>query len=143
MTDQPPGDPEQPTSDDVDSLRREAASRRRALRDAEATIAAQAERIARYERREVEHLASERLANPADLLLVTEVDALRGEDGALDHDKVNAAIDHALRERPHWAKPEPEPPRALHPDLHAGPRSMPESEQTSFGRELKNVLRGG
>ena len=50
------------------------------------------ERLDRVDRTEVERLAGEHLADPADLWLSTSLDALRGEDGEIDATKVEAEL---------------------------------------------------
>jgi hypothetical protein len=150
MSEQSPPAPEHDDdldrTDDVQALRREAASRRRALRDSEAQNAQLRERVDTQERKEVERLAGERMASPSDLLLAVSLDDLRGDDGLLDSDRAAAAITDVLNQRPHWAKatPEPEPEGpAPHPDHHHGPRgTAQEPKPLSFGKELKGARFG-
>jgi len=64
-----------------------------------------AARIAGFERAEVERLAAGKLAKPDELWLAgVELDDLRADDGQLDPDKVAAAIDEVIGQRPHWSK---------------------------------------
>jgi hypothetical protein len=146
MNDAPDPDtvPPEPPPDNQENakLRRENAAWRRKFREAESALQAQAEQIAAYERADLERLAAEKLANPADLALVVDVDQLREDDGSLSSEKVGAAVDRVLAERPHWAKSqpesEPEPDNGrTYPDFHGGARTPPAPPPPSFGDLLK------
>jgi hypothetical protein len=130
-------------TDDIGALKAEAKKRRLALRAAQATIEQQAARIDAADQREVMRLAEDRMANPADLLLVATLDDMRGEDGALDVDRANATIESVLGDREHWRKPaeqsEPEP--APFPAVHQGARQSQPPEPPSFGDQLKGLGR--
>lgn len=85
---------------------REAAKYRRQLRDTENERDTLRERVTGYERAEVERLVADRLADPADLWVAgTELDSLRGKDGAIAPEKVKAAVAELLEQRPHWKRP--------------------------------------
>jgi len=129
-------------SDDVSALRHEAASRRRALRQAEAKITAvEAERdqlrqrVDQHERAAVERLAGGRLHDAADLWASTTLDDLRDEEtGEVDANAIRQAVDDLIARKPHLARPMPETA-----DLHAGPRqTVP--QQPSFGAAMKKQI---
>ncbi|GAA4863899.1 hypothetical protein [Saccharopolyspora cebuensis] len=81
---------------------REAAKYRRQLRDTEAERDALAARLATMERRQVDRLAAEVLADPSDF--APALDELRDAGGALDEEKVSAALDELIKAKPHYAK---------------------------------------
>lgn len=118
-------------SDDVAALRRESASYRRRLREAERQRDALQERVDRLDREEVERRAGERhqFQQASDVWLATSVDAMRGEDGLLSDDRVGQELARVMQEHPHWLKPGP--------DFHQGPRLSPEPQGPSFGQALK------
>ncbi|ONM47168.1 hypothetical protein [Nocardia donostiensis] len=104
---------------------REAAKYRRQLRDTETERDQLRERVTAYERAEVERLVADHLADPADLWVAgTELDALRGKGGAVDPEKVKAAVAELLEQRPHWRK-------------HRPPIAPPASLVSGLGRELE------
>jgi hypothetical protein len=101
---------------------REAASYRRRLRETEAERDALRERVESYERREAEAIARDLgAAVPSDLWTLVGLDDLRGDDGALDSETVQARVSAILAERPTWRRPAP--------DLGAGARPPVESER--------------
>lgn len=122
-------------TDDVATLRGEAKKRRLALREVEGERDALRERLDVHDRREVERRAAERLAEPTDVWLASSLDAMRGDDGALDDQKVGAELGRITKERPHWMRPFPE--------VHQGPRDSVEPEKPSFGATVKKALGGG
>ena len=134
---QPEPDPAE-QSDDVGALRSEAKQRRLALRSTEAERDAFKARVDEYDRREVERLATERLADPADLWLSTSLDAMRAEDGTIDMEKADAELQRVLAEKPHWRKPE----RSM-PNMHQGARESVERQAPSFGQAVKRALGRG
>ncbi|WP_051161336.1 hypothetical protein [Nocardia brevicatena] len=117
MSDQPTTDPTDaevpadaaPETPDTDAEQqpegREAAKYRRRLRETETERDSFRERVAGYERAEVERLAAEMMADPSDLWVAgTELDNLRGKDGAIDEKKVRDTIQGLLEQRPHWKR---------------------------------------
>jgi hypothetical protein len=72
--------------------------------------------------------------------LAIQIDDLRDDQGAVSEERVTAAIDQVLEQRPHWAKaaPEPEPTGPRHPEVHNGARETV-SRKLSFGEALKNA----
>lgn len=74
-----------------------------------------------------------RLHDGADLWLTTKLADLRAEDGGIDGNKVKAAVDQALADRPHWRNPE----RAA--SFGGGPRRDQPTTEPSFGEALKGV----
>ncbi|WP_051046295.1 hypothetical protein [Nocardia asiatica] len=115
-TEQQPGD-EQATDTAVDAPatetdsgeqpngNREAAKYRRQLRETETERDALRERVTAYERAEVERLAADRMADPSDLWTGgTDLETLRGKDGAIDPAKVGKAIEGVLESHPHWQR---------------------------------------
>lgn len=121
--------------EDVSALRSEAARRRRSLRETEAERDGLREQLDTVHRREVERLAADRLANPADLFLVADLDQMRGEDGLISPPLAEQAIETALQQRPHWKK---SPPLDLHPGARQTPPQPP-----SFGESLRKAMRRG
>lgn len=117
------------------SPNREAAKRRRQLREVEAERDALRERLDSYDRAEVERLAADHLADPGDLWLSTSIADLRSDDGALDTEKVAAELARVTAERPHWRK---QPPR---PEVHqgAGRGALEPDHAASFGERLRRA----
>jgi hypothetical protein len=120
VVDQPEVEPAQPSNDadpgaepqepELARLSREAAARRRELRQTEAERDRLRERVDGMERREVERIAlGRRMISPADLwTLGVTLDQLRDDDGNLDGEKVREVVDSTLADRPHW-KQRPSP----------------------------------
>jgi hypothetical protein len=143
-------DPTPTPDDDVDrtndfaALTAAAKKRCLALRAAEGERDALAARLDATHRAQIEAAAADRLHDPADLWAVTSVDEMRGDDGLIDREKAEAAMNAVLEQKPHWRRapaepgPEPEP----FPAVHQGPRSSPEPPAPSFGAQLKDSLRG-
>ena len=52
-------------------------------------------------------MAAEALDDPTDLWLATSLDALRGEDGAIDPQMVQGELNRLISEKPHWKKSRP------------------------------------
>lgn len=124
------GDPVDQVND-VQALRHEAASRRRALRATEAERDALRERVDLLDRAEVERIVSPSLADASDLWGAVELDAVRGEDGAVDEAKVSEALAGLLEAKPHYRLDRPRV------DLHQGYRQEA-AEPPSFGQALKS-----
>jgi hypothetical protein len=82
---------------------REAAKYRTRLREVEAERDTLTRRVTAYEHAQVDRIAADaRMANPGDFRLFHgDLDALRGEDGALDEAKVRAAVAQVLTDRPY------------------------------------------
>ncbi len=105
-----PVEEQEDQGDPAAAARREAASYRRRLRDAEGERDRLAEQVAGYQRREVEALAEqgpghgyERMASGADLWTAGVLLAdLLDEDGAVDPTKTHAMVTSVLTDRPHW-----------------------------------------
>jgi hypothetical protein len=96
------------TGDPLAKVRREAASYRVKLREAEGERDRLAGVVEGMQREEVERFAATgmgALSSGADIWAagVTLAD-LRGEDGSLDPSKLKAARDRVLTERPHWGQ---------------------------------------
>ena len=82
----------------------EAARYRARLRDVEAERDALRERVERYERSEVEAIATrEGMAVPSDLWTLN-VDVPRADDGTVDVERVTEQVRTVLRERPTWRR---------------------------------------
>lgn len=122
-------------TDDVQALRHEAASRRRALRAVEAERDTLRERIDARDRAEVEAIASNFLADASDFTAAVELDSLRGDDGAVDLDAVQASIAGLLKAKPHYRLDRPTP------NLHQGYREEVAEAGPSFGAALKGGRR--
>lgn len=128
--------PEQEPAGDVAALSREAATRRRQLRETEAERDALRTRVDGYDKAEIERRAAERMASPADVWLASSLDAMRDDDGQIDDAKVDAELSRIVEERPHWKK-------AKMPDLHQGAAigASIEPPPPSFGEQLKKANR--
>lgn len=83
----------------VEQLRKENADRRKRAEELEGR---NAKLVGRLLRAEVE--ADGRLADPADLLDGADQAALLDDDGAVDPEKVKAAVTELLGRKPHYAK---------------------------------------
>ena len=88
---------------------REAAKYRTRLREAEAQRDALAQRVERFQRNEIEHIARAHLASPADLLTLSgnQLSDYLTESGDIDPEKINADAAVILAERPGLRKPVP------------------------------------
>lgn len=104
----PQNGPQSREDDELTATRREAAERRRQLRETEAERDALRARVDRQDRAEVERIAATRLQDPADLFLALEggLDDLRDDDGELDRDAIEQAIAKVIDAHPHWAAPQ-------------------------------------
>ena len=122
--------------EDPAKLRKEAASYRRRLRETEAERDKLRARVEASDRLEVERQVGGDggLADPGDLWLAVQLDDLRNDDGALDSEKVEAARDRVLVDRPHW-RHQPTP------QFDGGARESAVETKPSFGEALKKVGR--
>lgn len=82
----------------------EAARYRRRLRDTEAERDALRSRVEGLQRREVERLASERLAQGSDVFMFAELGGLLTEEGEVDADAVAERVAQVVADRPGLAK---------------------------------------
>lgn len=114
----------------VKDLRAEAAGYRRELREAQTERDQLRERVERQDREAVERLAGERLQSSSDFWLAVELADLRGDDGAIDREKVQAALEQVATDRPHWIKPP-------YTAFDGGVRGRAVSPAPSFGEALK------
>jgi hypothetical protein len=142
MNDEPDPTPEPGPTGGTDGPNAEAARRRRQLREVEAERDQLRERLDATHRALVEQQAADLFADPSDLWHATPIEELRGDDGLIDPEKAEAAMNAVLEQKPHWRKepeePEPEPG---FPDVHQGPRGSQEPPAPSFGAQLKDSLR--
>lgn len=94
-------DPNNPDPDDTGG-NSEAAKYRRRLRDTEAQRDTLATRVENYQRREIEALAEGQLAVPGDIFSIAQLSlgAVYDDDGVLQADVVQAAIDDLVSNRP-------------------------------------------
>ena len=77
---------------------------RRRLKDAEAANDRLSTALAEMQSAEVQRIAADRMADARDLFInVKLADLLDGD--RVDPDRVNAAIDRVLTEKPHWQRP--------------------------------------
>ncbi|MGX1762946.1 hypothetical protein ACWIGW_45980 [Nocardia brasiliensis] len=113
----------------ADSPNAEAAKWRRKLRDTETELATARERITRYQRTEIERLAAEHLAVPADLFDIGKADlpALLDDNGDPDPVKVRAAVDELVNARP---------------GLHKNGRPNPVARHANYGQGFTGQTRG-
>ena len=135
--------PAAPATDEVEApsgrggaRRREAGGYRHKLRDTEQERDAALQRLERHDRSEAEQLAGELMLAPSDMWLVGELGDVRGDDGAVDAERVQALVERALEGREHWRKPAPPPA-----DFDAGFRAPPPSKP-SFGAALADAATG-
>lgn len=96
-------------------LRSENKSLRERLRESEGATAALSTVVDGMRAAELRRLVSDKLADPADLTV--DIASLLDDAGQLDSEKVDAAVDTLLSEKPHFAKqPErPTPPPSDRP----------------------------
>ena len=124
----PGGDP----TDERAKLRREAAryrTERNAVREERDRLR---EQVAGFRRQEVERLAAQRLRDGSDLWTRdVELDSLLADDGSVDADAVNTAVDALVENKPHLRRPDP--------DFGGGARRGALTSQPSFGEMLKQV----
>ena len=128
---------EPPSWEEVRQLRAEAKRHRLTKNAAEQERDALRGRVDAQDRREVERVAGDRLQNPADLWLTTQLADLRDEDGELDADKISQRVDGVLADRPHWRKTTGPPP-----NFSSGVR-QPIQKPKSIGEAFKNALNPG
>ena len=144
MTDTPPPEPAPPVQEDADPTpdpqnadqqrdpepaesANEAAKYRRKLRATEAERDQLQARLDHLQKSEVQRLAADRLADPADIWRDgAELSSLLDDDGHIDTSKVDNLITGLLEQHKHWAVSGRTP---VHPDkLKSGamaPRSAP------------------
>lgn len=125
---------EPPSWEEVRQLRAEAKRHRLAKNASEAERDQLRGRVDAQDRREVERVAAEQLANPSDLWLTVQLAELRDEDGELDSDKISARLDQLTAEKPHWRKTTGPPP-----NFSSGVRS-PIKKPATIGEAFKNAL---
>lgn len=124
----------EPTEDKGKGGNSEAARYRTRLRGVEQERDALAQRVAAYTRADVVRHVSERLSDADDLFIVGQVDVadLVDDEGALDVEAVDAAVDALLERRPRLAKD-------WEPDaegLDGGARRTPKSGGATWGSLL-------
>ena len=91
------------THDDDSTGNSEAAKYRRRLRDTETERDQLRSLVERMNRSEVERLAGSTMISPGDLFSAgAQLADLVNDDGQVDPDKVTAAAEAAVAERPHW-----------------------------------------
>lgn len=118
---EPASTPDAPDDPGTDGGDREAAKYRRRLRETEAERDTLTASVDSLRRQLVDNLAAPALVDPGDLWrLGVDLADLLADDGAVDVDKVNGAIEAVLAERPHLAAP-----RAPRADLGQGARGKP------------------
>ena len=89
----------------LSKVRAEAQGLRGRLRDTEAERDGLAERVAAFQRAEVVRLATgkDQMADGSDLFRAgVDPASLLGDDGSVDLERVQAAVDDVLDARPHW-----------------------------------------
>ncbi len=128
-------EPRQPTLEEVQGLRAEARQHRMRARNAESERDQLRSRLETRERGDVERMVADRLENPGDLWLTTSVSDLKGDEGEIDHEKLDERLDQLLEQRPHWRKSE-------RPQFHSGAR-RPVQRPKTLGEALKRSIGGG
>lgn len=119
MTDQPHHAPEtetpvetpEPDAAEVanpaaESAAREAAKWRKQFRQAEERATQLQTRLEALQRAEVERIAAERMADPADLWRAgVDLTDVLTDDGTVDQDSIGDTINRVLEKHRHWRKP--------------------------------------
>jgi hypothetical protein len=126
--------PEQSEGKDTASLRREAASYRRKLRDAEGEAERLAQRVAEMQKSAIEDqvVGPGKLADGSDVWLTgVKLEDLLDEDGAINAEKVKGALEQTLAEHPSWKQRQG-------PGLGGGARGTGHPTAPSFGEMVKN-----
>jgi hypothetical protein len=112
----------------------EAAKWRRALRAEQAESAALRERLDAAHRAQIETAAADVFHDPTDLWSATTLDDMRGDDGLIDPEKAEQAMQTVLEQKPHWGK-------LILPTVHQGARESHEPPAPSFGDQLQRAVR--
>lgn len=111
---------------------REAARYRTRLREVEGERDALRLAVDELQREAVERAAGDAphyLHSPADVWLVTDLGALRGDDGRLDGNRVRETLSGIVRDRPEWSR---------RPDMGTGTRgTVTTAREMSFGELVK------
>lgn len=129
-------DPTPEGSDETSNASREAARYRRQLREAEAARDSLLEQVNGMRRAEISRQAADVLTDPADLWLDPEVkiEDMLDESGALDQEKVNAALAGVIKRHPSWQAQRTMPAPTDRPlaELRGGatPASAPQEKAT-------------
>ena len=124
-----------PADDDPSAPAREAAKYRRRLRETETERDGLAERLAGYQRREAERIAGDTLSRGDDLWIATDdVSAVLDDTGAVDPDKVTAAVQAVLDGRPQLGRTH----GRVRPNRQQGQPSSPQP-----GGSWSELLKGG
>lgn len=133
--------------DDMTRLRAEAASWRKKLRDIEAAQPAaldaaraegRSELVGRLTDTTIGACAQGRgFANPADAIALVKRDGLLDQDGLPDNEKIAAAVDALLAERPHLAA------KRFAGSAEQGVRTSPPTKTGDWGRDLLAHSRDG
>lgn len=134
-TPEPPDPADAGESSETDPAAREAVKYRRRLREAESQRDALAARLEASQRREIERLAAESLAQPGDLFDVggKDVPTFVTADGEIDAAAVTEAVAALLAERPGLHKDA----RVQWPDSGAGRRGHSSPAGTTWTEVLK------
>ncbi|MEJ7783808.1 MAG: hypothetical protein WKF96_03325 [Solirubrobacteraceae bacterium] len=133
---EPQADPIEPQNEPEGHGNSEAAKWRRQLRETETERDGLRSQLDDRDRRDVEKMAAERLADPSDFWHGTTVDELRAEDGTIDVGKAEAELTKLIKAKPHYAAP-------VRVDLHQGVRQdVDRVEPPSFGDALRRETRG-
>ena len=126
--------------DDVAALRKEAAGRRRALRETEAQRAQVEAQRNGAERKLVKYLAKDRLADPSDWTDGLDLDTLRGENGEISEDRIDEVLADVVTAKPHWGRKADEPRPSTEPaPTHQGVRPQPPADR-SVGDALRSSI---
>jgi hypothetical protein len=128
----------------TDTANSEAAKWRRQLRSVEVERDQLAAQLDATHRVMVETEAAARFVEPRDVWALTSIDAMRGDDGLVDLERVQAEFERIEGDRPHWKKPPPAPPvepESRFPEIHQGARQSEPPEPPTFGDQLKNLGR--
>ena len=104
-----------PSWAEVRRLREESGRRRHQLREVESERDRLRDRVEAADRSEVERMVGDRLVDPADFWSNgTHLAALKNDDGEIDREKVDDAVESSDPGKPHYAKPQT--------DFHGGAR---------------------
>ncbi len=117
---------------EIKQLRAEAKRHRLAQRAAESERDQLRTRVDQHDREHVERIVGDRLQNPSDLWLTTDLSSLRDEEGAIDADKLSEHVEQLTADKPHWRKSTPA-------DFSSGAR-QPIKRPASIGEAFKRSL---
>jgi hypothetical protein len=138
----PADDSGEGSDSESDPVGNEAAKYRRRLRETEAERDKLIARVEAMQRNEIQRLAADKLADPADVWRdgATVADIL-DDDGNIDHDKVSGLVGGLVETHPHWAASvkTPTPRNGLRSGASAASQPRPVSWAEAMGSPRAEV----